>query len=51
LTAQIAQEISPLDAISFFLSFVLLGVISIVACLILPLRAAHLDPVHALRAE
>jgi ABC-type lipoprotein release transport system permease subunit len=50
LTAQSVQEISPLDA-SFFLSFVLLGVISIVACLIPVLRAADLDPVHALRAE
>jgi ABC-type lipoprotein release transport system permease subunit len=51
LTAQSVQEISPLDATSFFLSFVLLGVISIVACLIPVLRAAHLDPAHALRAE
>lgn len=51
LLAQLLFEISPLDATSFFASFVLLGLISIVACVIPALRAANLDPVHALRSE
>jgi predicted permease len=49
--AQLLFEIGPLDATSFFASFVLLGLISIIACVIPALRAAHLDPVHALRSE
>jgi len=49
--AQSLFQISPLDATSFFLSFFLLVVISIVACIIPALRAAHLDPVHTLRSD
>ncbi|HEX6773262.1 MAG TPA: ABC transporter permease [Acidobacteriaceae bacterium] len=49
--AQLLFEISPLDAASFFLSFVLLGAISLVACIIPAMRVAYLDPVRALRSE
>jgi ABC-type antimicrobial peptide transport system permease subunit len=48
---QLLFQISPSDATSFFLSFVLLGFISIVACIIPALRTAPLDPVHALRSD
>jgi predicted permease len=51
MLAQLLFEISPLDATSFFVSFVLLGLISILACVIPALRAAYLDPVRALRGE
>jgi len=44
-------NVSPLDATSFLTSVVLLGLISVAACLIPALRAAHLDPVRALRSE
>jgi predicted permease len=48
---QLLFQTSPLDAASFFVSFVLLGIVSILACIIPALRAAHLDPVHALRND
>ena len=49
--AQLLFRVNPLDATSFFISFVLLGVISLLACMIPALRAAHLDPVNALAHE
>jgi putative ABC transport system permease protein len=51
LLTQLLFQISPLDATSFVFSVVLLGLISVVACIIPALRAAYLDPVHALRSE
>ena len=42
---------SPLDATSFCLSVVLLGLISAAACVVPALRSAYLDPVRALRSE
>jgi predicted permease len=48
---QLLFGISPVDATSFGFSVVLLGLISLVACLIPALRAAQLDPVRALRSE
>jgi predicted permease len=51
ILAQLLFEVSPLDAASFLASFVLLGAISVLACVIPAVRAAHLDPVHALRSE
>ena len=48
---QLLFQISPFDATSFTLSVVLLGLISVAACVIPALRAARLDPVDALRSE
>jgi putative ABC transport system permease protein len=44
-------EVSPFDVTSFFYSAVLLGAISLAACLLPALRAAHLDLTRALRSE
>ena len=49
--AQLLFQIGPFDATSFASSVVLLGLISVAACVIPALRAAHLDPVDALRSE
>ncbi|MGB6690204.1 MAG: ABC transporter permease [Terracidiphilus sp.] len=44
-------EVSPLDAASFVLSVVLLGMISAIACIVPAVRAAHVEPMTALRTE
>jgi hypothetical protein len=44
---QLLFGISPLDATSFCSSVVLLGLMSVAACVIPALRSAHLDPVRA----
>ena len=49
--AQLLFEISPLDAASFIGAFVLLGLISTVACLIPAIRTANLNPVQTLGSE
>ncbi len=49
--AQLLFGISPLDAISFCSSIVLLGLISVAACIVPALRSAQVDPVRALRSE
>jgi putative ABC transport system permease protein len=48
---QLLFGISPLDATSFCSSVILLGLISVFACVIPALRSAYLDPVRALRSE
>ncbi|HEX4758079.1 MAG TPA: FtsX-like permease family protein [Terracidiphilus sp.] len=48
---QLLFGISPLDATSFCSSIVLLGLMSVAACVIPTLRAVRLDPVRALRSE
>ena len=49
--AGLLYQVSPLDATSFVSSVALLGLISVAACVIPALRAAHLDPVNTLRSE
>jgi len=49
--AQLLFGISPLDATSFCSSVVLLGLISLAACVVPALRSAYLDPVRTLRSE
>jgi predicted permease len=44
-------EVGPLDALSFILSVVLLGMLSAVACIVPAVRAAYVEPMKALRAE
>jgi len=48
---QLLFGISPLDATSFCSSVVLLGLMSVAACVIPALRSVRLDPVRALRSE
>ncbi len=48
---QLLFTISPLGATSFCSSVVLLGLMSVAACVIPALRAVRLDPVRALRSE
>jgi ABC-type antimicrobial peptide transport system permease subunit len=49
--AQLLFGISPLDAMSFSSSVVLLGLISLAACVVPALRSAFLDPVRTLKSE
>jgi putative ABC transport system permease protein len=49
--SQFLFGVSPLDALSFCSSLVLLGLISFMACIVPALRSAFLDPVRSLRAE
>jgi predicted permease len=44
-------EVSPLDAPTFAASLVLLAIVSAGACVLPAFRAAHVEPVRALRAE
>jgi putative ABC transport system permease protein len=48
---QLLFEISPLDATSFCSPLVVLGLLSMAACLVPALRSAYLDPVRALSSE
>lgn len=49
--ARLLFGISPLDATSFCSSVVLLGLLSVAACVVPALRSAFLDPVRALKSE
>jgi predicted permease len=49
--AQLLFQVSPLDAASFVLSVLLLGLISVAACILPAFRGALTDPTQALRSE
>jgi len=49
--AQLLFGISPLEAPSFCSSVVLLGLISLAACVVPALRSGFLDPVRTLKSE